>query len=92
VSKPVLLAAVLIMLGGWLNAPPSSAEVVRKRGTRAGNDSKWPEHALVLDTETRVTADPSLIFGLRASESTSPPPSLGSYLVVIIGTAKPDVV
>jgi len=63
-----------------------------KRGTRAGNDSKWPEHALVLDTETRVTADLSLMFGLRASESTSPLPSLGSYLVVIIGTAKPDVV
>ena len=64
--------------------------MVRSYGTRAGNDSKWPEHALMLDTETRITGDPSLIF-VRAGKSTSPPSALGSYLAVIKGTAKPDL-
>jgi len=35
-----------------------------KRNARAGNDPKWPEHALVFDTETRITADQSLTFGV----------------------------
>jgi len=34
----------------------------RKRRAFAGDDSKWPEHALVFDTETRITADQSLIY------------------------------
>ncbi len=37
---------------------------VRKRRAIAGDDSKWPEHALVFDTETRITADQSLTFGV----------------------------
>lgn len=36
----------------------------RKRSANAGDDSKWPEHALVFDTETRITADQSLTFGV----------------------------
>jgi hypothetical protein len=35
-----------------------------KRNARANQDSKWSEHALVLDTETRITADQSLTFGV----------------------------
>ncbi len=31
---------------------------------RADWDSKWPEHALVFDTESRITADQSLTFGV----------------------------
>src|ERR1700680_304932 len=36
----------------------------RKRKSRIGYDPKWPEHALVFDTETRITADQSLTFGV----------------------------
>ncbi len=36
----------------------------RKGSTPAGDDPKWPEHALVFDTETRITADQSLTFGV----------------------------
>src|SRR5713101_5764823 len=36
----------------------------RRRSANAGDDSKWPEHALVFDTETRITADQSLTFGV----------------------------
>ncbi len=36
----------------------------RKRTPRTGGDSKWAEHALVFDTETRITADQSLTFGV----------------------------
>ena len=36
----------------------------RKRSARAGNDPKWPKFALVFDTETRITADQSLTFGV----------------------------
>jgi hypothetical protein len=36
----------------------------RKRRTRANNRRKWPKHALVFDTETRITADQSLSFGV----------------------------
>jgi hypothetical protein len=35
-----------------------------KRKNRTGYDPKWPEHALVFDTETRITADQSLTFGV----------------------------
>ena len=37
----------------------------RKRTSRASEElKKWPEHALVFDTETRITADQSLTFGV----------------------------
>jgi hypothetical protein len=36
----------------------------RKRGPRSNDDRKWSEHALVIDTETRITADQSLTFGV----------------------------
>ncbi len=32
--------------------------------TRTAYDPKWPEQALVFDTETRITADQSLTFGV----------------------------
>src|SRR5260370_41003178 len=35
-----------------------------KGSNSAEDDSKWPEHALVFDTETRITADQSLTFGV----------------------------
>src|SRR5712692_6664897 len=35
-----------------------------KRNARASSDSKWAERALVFDTETRITADQSLTFGV----------------------------
>ena len=36
----------------------------RKSDARANHDSKWPERALVFDTETRITPDQSLTFGV----------------------------
>ena len=36
----------------------------RKRKSRDGDSSKWPRYALIFDTETRVTADQSLTFGV----------------------------
>jgi hypothetical protein len=36
----------------------------RKDAARANHDSKWPERALVFDTETRITPDQSLTFGV----------------------------
>jgi hypothetical protein len=35
-----------------------------KPKSRSGNNSKWPSHALIFDTETRITADQSLTFGV----------------------------
>src|SRR6266404_3234246 len=35
----------------------------RKAG-RKNDQPKWPQHALVFDTETRITADQSLTFGV----------------------------
>ncbi|HTA22761.1 MAG TPA: hypothetical protein VK763_04445 [Terriglobales bacterium] len=35
-----------------------------KGESRGGNDPKWPVHALVVDTETRITADQSLTLGV----------------------------
>src|SRR5580704_9462909 len=34
------------------------------RKTWIDSDPKWPEHALIFDTETRITADQSLTFGV----------------------------
>jgi len=36
----------------------------RRKGAHHSEDPKWPEHALVFDTETRITADQSLTFGV----------------------------
>src|SRR5947199_3384940 len=37
----------------------------RKYTSRASEElKKWPKHALVFDTETRITADQSLTFGV----------------------------
>jgi hypothetical protein len=36
----------------------------RKHSAHIGNDPKWARHALVFDTETRITADQSLTFGV----------------------------
>src|SRR6266700_2617930 len=36
----------------------------RKRASRKNDGPKWPQHALVFDTETRITADQSLTFGV----------------------------
>src|SRR6266436_5392473 len=35
-----------------------------KKAARKNNQPKWPQHALVFDTETRITADQSLTFGV----------------------------
>jgi hypothetical protein len=35
-----------------------------KQAARPSRDPKWPEHALIFDTETRITADQSLTFGV----------------------------
>lgn len=35
-----------------------------RKKTRTVEDPKWPEHALIFDTETRITADQSLTFGV----------------------------
>ncbi len=39
-------------------------EKERPRRSLVGIDINWPEHALVFDTETRITADQSLTFGV----------------------------
>src|SRR2546428_359307 len=36
----------------------------QQRKTNSGDIQKWPRHALVFDTETRITADQSLTFGV----------------------------
>jgi len=36
----------------------------RKRNASGADTEKWPEFALVFDTETRITADQSLTFGV----------------------------
>jgi|CZKJ01.1.fsa_nt_gi hypothetical protein len=36
----------------------------QKHSANVGNEPKWPQHALVFDTETRITADQSLTFGV----------------------------
>src|SRR6266567_8469967 len=36
----------------------------RKRKPQSGDSPKWPPYALIFDTETRITADQSLTFGV----------------------------
>jgi len=36
----------------------------KKRKSRSKDSLKWPSHALIFDTETRITADQSLTFGV----------------------------
>jgi len=36
----------------------------RKRKSKKSDSRKWPAHALIIDTETRITADQSLTFGV----------------------------
>ncbi|MGA2857504.1 MAG: hypothetical protein ABSE40_11575, partial [Candidatus Sulfotelmatobacter sp.] len=36
----------------------------QKRKTQKSDSPKWPRHALIIDTETRITADQSLTFGV----------------------------
>jgi hypothetical protein len=36
----------------------------QKHSAHAGDDPKWAQHALVFDTETRITVDQSLTFGV----------------------------
>src|ERR1039458_8294986 len=45
-------------------AVPRDRKGKSKRGGRESDGSKWPEHALVFDTETRITADQALTFGV----------------------------
>jgi len=44
-------------------AVPADQKKKLKRGKPAGGGAKWPDHALVFDTETRISADQSLTFG-----------------------------
>src|SRR5260370_5719974 len=39
-------------------------ETKQRNSTHASDDRKWPEFVLVFDTETRIAADQSLIFGV----------------------------
>jgi hypothetical protein len=49
-----------------------------KRNSQTGDSSKWPRYAVIFDTETRVTADQSLTFGVfRLCELTN-----GKYRVL----------
>ncbi len=45
-------------------AVPRDRKVRARRNDQQSNGSKWPECALVFDTETRITADQSLTFGV----------------------------
>jgi hypothetical protein len=51
-----------IFLRAYAVAVDSKQEPDRK--TWIDYDPKWPEHALIFDTETRITADQSLTFGV----------------------------
>jgi hypothetical protein len=58
----------------------------QKRPPRKQHDPKWPEQALVFDTETRITADQSLTFGVyRLCELVS-----GEYRVTQEGVFQAD--
>jgi len=48
------------LIGVWVH--PFVSE--RTKASRKVDDPKWPEHALIFDTETRITADQSLTFGV----------------------------
>ena len=45
-------------------AVPRDRKVRARRNDQQSNGSKWPERALVFDTESRITADQSLTFGV----------------------------
>jgi hypothetical protein len=45
-------------------AVPRDAKVRSRRNDQQGNGSKWPERALIFDTESRITVDQSLTFGV----------------------------
>ena len=45
-------------------AVAEAGEKEHKRTSRTNDEPKWPEHAFVFDTETRITADQSLTFGV----------------------------
>jgi hypothetical protein len=45
-------------------AVPRDRKDKSKHGGQESDGSKWPEHALVFDTETRITADQALTFGV----------------------------
>jgi hypothetical protein len=44
-------------------ALPTEKENTPSKSTRR-SAQKWPQHALIFDTETRITADQSLTFGV----------------------------
>src|SRR2546423_1656041 len=46
------------------HAIPENQKNKPKRTSRTTDDPKWPEHALIFDTETRLTPDQSLTFGV----------------------------
>ncbi len=48
-------------------AIPSESKKTHKRKARGGDSSKWPRFALIFDTETQITADQSLTFGVFRS-------------------------
>ncbi len=59
-----------------------------KRSSRPSDDLKWPKHALVFDTETRITVDQSLTFGVyrcceRMMEFTSPRKKVSSTPIIL---------
>jgi len=43
---------------------PSEKKERKHRTSRGSGDLKWPKHVLIFDTETRITADQSLTFGV----------------------------
>src|SRR5689334_14069442 len=43
---------------------PVNPKKKRKRPAKQENESKWPSHALIFDTETQISADQSLTFGV----------------------------
>jgi hypothetical protein len=45
-------------------AVAANGKTKQRRRAKAGNEPKWAQHALVFDTETRITADQSLTFGV----------------------------
>ncbi len=45
-------------------AVPRDGKVRSRRNNQQSSGSKWPERALIFDTETRITADQSLTFGV----------------------------
>src|SRR5579872_5726668 len=55
-----------IFLRAYAVAADEKAKKKKKRkvGSSVGTDANWPDHALVFDTETRITADQSLTFGV----------------------------